>query len=636
MAKDHVSSRDGFTVRNVPEGTPPEKIKELADRGRAQGLKEIEFKPESSLPLGVARSAAQGLTLGWSDEAEAALRSRMGDMPYEQVRDQIRQEQGQFSQEYPKTAIASEIGGALAPAIATRGRVRPSLGRVASYGAGGGAVAGAGYSENANPLEVAVDAGVGLATGGAISAGMYKGMQAGGALFGKAFDWAKNKLGAQGSDIVRNEVLRMAEATGQTPDEIVAAVARGEIMADNKTLREALRSFYAKGDDKLRNEIDTVLSNRAESTRLEGVASLQRGLAPNAADSNMTRVFNADDDAFKAMLIRAYDDVIGSNPVEVPQMQGVMLEAINRLPNAMDAITLRYKAAGNLVPPFKVTDNGAVEWTRIPTIKDAEILRRTLDKEAGKFFRSGDGDIGTDLVSVERMIRSGIDDISPDLASTRSQWRQLETNREAFKLGKTIFSKPSEDMEILAADMMNNPMAMQYMRQGFMSAINNKMTVGGRKSLASKLSDPETKEGKAFRALFPEDQRRDTLNKLLVSAKAQETSNRVLGGSQTAPTAFRAERIGRNVTPEDIAGTATGNPISMLNLATKLIPTFKEMPPEAQRQVVGIMMEQDPRVLQAAFSDRDARQALIDSIMRKAAMGTGAISTTQSDALQGM
>ena len=74
----------------------------------------------------------------------------------------------------------------------------------------------------------------------------------------------------------------------------------------------------------------------------------------------------------------------------------------------------------------------------------------------------------------------------------------------------------------------------------------------------------------------------------------------------------------------------------MLNLATKLIPTFKEMPPEAQRQVVGIMMEQDPRVLQAAFSDRDARQALIDSIMRKAAMGTGAISTTQSDALQGM
>lgn len=640
MARDHESARDGFIVRNVPEGTPPEVIKQLADHGRSQGLKEIDFpranRSTGDMLVGGARQAAQGLTLGWADEAEAALRSRMGDVPYEQMRNQVRSETAQFREDYPKSSMALELGGAMAPALVTRGKVAPSLGRTTAYGVGAGGVAGAGYSENQNPFEVALDTGMGMATGGAISAGTYKALEGLGGIAGKAFDWVKGKFGARGSSVVQNEVLRMAEATGQTPDEIIAAVSRGEIMADNATLRDALRAFYAQGDDKLRDEINTILANRAESTRLEGVAALQKGLAPQAADSNMSRLFSMDDQAFQGALTKAYKDVLGDNPVEVPQMAPAMLEAINRLPNAMDAITMRYKAAGNLVPPFKVAENGAITWTRIPTLTDAEILRRTLDKEAGKLFRSGDGDIGSDLMGVERNIRSAIDSVSPELAATRSSWRRLEMNREAFKEGKSIFSKQSEDMQILVGKMSEDPASMKYLRMGFMSALNNKMTVGGRKSLASKLVDPETKEGKAFLAIFPPDAQKSVLERLTTSSKAQETSNRVLGGSPTASTLLRSEKVGANISPEDIAGAATGNPITMAKVAFRLIPKFEGMSPENQRKVVGILMQEDPYAVAKAFMDRDAKEALVNSVMRKAAVTIGATSTTQADALQGL
>lgn len=640
MARDHESARDGFIVRNVPEGTPPEVIKQVADQARAQGLDEIDFpranRSTGDMAIGGARQAAQGLTLGWADEAEAALRSRMGDVPYEQARNQVRSETAQFREDYPKSSFALEMGGAMAPALATRGRVAPSLGRTTAYGAGAGGVAGAGYSENANPFEVALDTGMGMATGGAISAGTYKALEGAGGLFGKAFDWAKGKIGAKGSSVVQNEILKMAEDTGQTPDEIVAAIARGEIMADNVTLRDTLRAFYAQGDDKLRNEINTILANRAESTRLEGVASLQAGLAPKAADSNMSRLFNMDDKAFQGALTKAYKDVLGDNPVEVPQMAAPMLEAVNRLPNAMEAISLRYKTAGGLVPPFKVGENGAITWERVPTLADAEILRRTLDKEAGKLFRSGDGDLGSDLMGIERNIRSFIDSASPDLAATRSSWRRLEMNREAFQEGKSIFSKQSEDMQILVGKMTEDPASMKYMRMGFMSAINNKMTVGGAKSLATKLVNPETKEGKAFLAIFPPDAQKSVLERLTTSARAQETSNRVLGGSPTANTLLRAEKVGANISPEDVAGAATGNPITMAKVAFRLIPKFEGMSPENQRKVVGILLQEDPSIVAKAFMDRDAKEALVNSVMRKAAVTIGATSTTQADVLQGL
>lgn len=137
----------------------------------------------------------QGLGMGWGDEAEAWLRSKVTGRPYLEERSRINQEYGQFAQRYPIMAPATEFAGGVLPALgayaltpATGGAAAPAavgatargagaLGRVAQAlanrpyvrtAAGATAGAGAGY---ASDDELAVERAVMLAPLGAIAGG---------------------------------------------------------------------------------------------------------------------------------------------------------------------------------------------------------------------------------------------------------------------------------------------------------------------------------------------------------------------------------------------------------------------------------------------------------------------------------
>jgi hypothetical protein len=119
----------------------------------------------------------QGVGMGWGDEAEAWLRSRITGRPYEGERTRINQEYNRFQERNPYLAPAAEFAGGVLPAVgaylampftggasapvaaATTARTAGALGTIASrlagntaarVGAGGttGAVAGAGLNED--------------------------------------------------------------------------------------------------------------------------------------------------------------------------------------------------------------------------------------------------------------------------------------------------------------------------------------------------------------------------------------------------------------------------------------------------------------------------------------------------------
>lgn len=61
------------------------------------------------------RAAAQGLTFGFADELEAALRTgSISNQQYTQLRDQLRAQQKQFGADYPNVATPIEIAGGVA------------------------------------------------------------------------------------------------------------------------------------------------------------------------------------------------------------------------------------------------------------------------------------------------------------------------------------------------------------------------------------------------------------------------------------------------------------------------------------------------------------------------------------------
>ena len=60
----------------------------------------------------------QGVGMGWGDEAEAWLRSRITGRPYEQERSAINRQYGEFTGRYPIMAPAAEFTGGALPAVA--------------------------------------------------------------------------------------------------------------------------------------------------------------------------------------------------------------------------------------------------------------------------------------------------------------------------------------------------------------------------------------------------------------------------------------------------------------------------------------------------------------------------------------
>jgi hypothetical protein len=103
--------------------------------------------------------AAQGATLGFADEIEAAARTPFSDDPYSKIKDAVSQRYKQAEAENPKSYLAGEIGGGLSTAFipgAGLAGVGANAGKLISAGNlakgfGAGAVAGAGMSDASLP-----------------------------------------------------------------------------------------------------------------------------------------------------------------------------------------------------------------------------------------------------------------------------------------------------------------------------------------------------------------------------------------------------------------------------------------------------------------------------------------------------
>jgi hypothetical protein len=112
--------------------------------------------------VGTSRAVlGQGLGMGWGDEAEAWIRSKLGNESYEDSLKKIRSEYGQYSQEHPYVAGASEFAGGALPGLAMMAfpptrqagvqqvekSAIPAWAKLAGAGGVTGAVSGAGAAE---------------------------------------------------------------------------------------------------------------------------------------------------------------------------------------------------------------------------------------------------------------------------------------------------------------------------------------------------------------------------------------------------------------------------------------------------------------------------------------------------------
>lgn len=110
-------------------------------------------KSQFDVYVDIARAAGQGLTLGFSDEVEAAVTSAFGDKPYSEVVKEIRRDIDNFRDTAPVAAYGAEILGSMLTGGVGAARAvgttvgREAVKRAASFGAKEGAIYGAGTGE---------------------------------------------------------------------------------------------------------------------------------------------------------------------------------------------------------------------------------------------------------------------------------------------------------------------------------------------------------------------------------------------------------------------------------------------------------------------------------------------------------
>lgn len=609
---------------------------------RAEAAAEMQAEEaRANTPKQRTRAAAQGLTFGFADEVEARFRS-IGSRTYDEIVAEIRGVNADYSEAFPVESLAYEIGGAVAPALlaapftggasvgAATGRVAPrvlsagakTLGLTGTRGLGGavatstaqGALTGLGKGEG-NIVDRAGGGLVGAATGGALGVGGHLAAAGLGRAATGVVEFANRKLGGRGKAIVENELARLVKDSGMSADEIVEGIASGGIMAENKTLLDAVRSYRATGG-LAATKLDDGMRPRPEATRSEAMGVLQDNLS-SVDDPNILRGMKKSDDELQAIENKAYEPFeTQPAPAEVVT---ALEDAIGRVPSSGKILDDIFKTKTGKAP-FQLQEDGQVVFSRIPTVEEAEVVRRVINDRVSIEYRGGSGTLGKSLKDVEKDLRSALDTNVTPLRDVRETASVVRGAQEAFKDGTKALGKSPDQVAIDLAEIASKggEARVKAYRAGVMSGIRQKMTLGSRKSMMRNLADENRKEGAILRIVMPEDDLPNAMKLIERAEASQDATGFVLGQSATSPTAGQAARQGSKVSAEDVMEVLSGP--NVFNIKRLVGKVAKDIGPELsdadREKIVETLVSTDPNFVLNMLTNKGGLAALEEAVSR--------------------
>ena len=596
---------------------------------------EEEVARKAATPTQRTRQMLQGLTFGGADEAEAYLRS-LGGRDYDEVVAEVRGQLKDYQSARPLEAIGYEVGGAVLPAIigslfsggtaggATLARLAakyPRLAKIAGVSAptsigdaaitatAQGALSGFGHGEG-NALDRMYGTGVGGVVGGVGGTALYAGAPMVTKPFVALVDIARRKLGNTGGKAVETELQRLATEGGMTVDEVVEGVLNGKIMAENRTLLDAVKTFRATGG-KAAGMLRETLERRPGETRQVAMGEIQEYLS-EIDDPNILRGMKANDDQARVLEKEAYAQ-FKEVPVGTDDLFRQLELVLERAPEAAKQVEQALFLRSGQKPYFTVADDGSIIFTRQPTMEEAEQVRRSLQQITTNLYKGGAGIVADEAVPLEQGLRAAIDDASPEMAATRAQAATVREARDAFQDGQKALTK-SPDYVVNEFDRMKGlgASAVSAYRAGVMQAYRNTASTGSKASLMKNLADEEHKLGAILRIVIPEDQLPQVLQKVDVAAGAQNARSAVLGGSDTQVLRELGKRQGMNIGGDEIAEVVTSpNPINVYRLLRKVTQRAAPGLTDAEReQVVKVLISRDPDMVRNALNDTSGMAVL--------------------------
>jgi hypothetical protein len=571
------------------------------------------------------RQFAQGATMGTADEAEALVQSQLKGTKYEDELSAIRGKLKSYQKAYPVESAGYEVSGAIAPSIVAApftggsslavgaAQASPALSRLMVMGGLQSGITGFSSAEG-DLASRAKAGGVGTVEGAFVAPVAQQAIKLTGALVNGVIDVTRRRVGDRGAKVVETEINRLATESGLTTDEIVQRVARGEIMAENATLQDAVRAF-ARGGGKAATALKESLTRRPPALRTQAMEELRTGLAGDL-DENIIKSYRLGEKELGKLEQDLYTGAFKQGGIVNKQMLDTASDALKRTPEAGKAINDAYQSATGKKPFWTVTPAGDVNWSRTPTLEDMEIIRRGVASAKNAAFTGGYGEVGKNLGAAENALRTQLDTSSLALKTARDTFAQNRLSSESFEAGRKVFTKSADeiayDFENLAS---KSEGAAKAFRGGVMDALRNKSSLGAGKTMMQKISDPASKEGQILRTIFPQDELDRMLETVGRASQSQKAATAILGGSATAPTVFNQNRIGMNISTEEVAGALSGNIGSYVSLARKALAKSSPNLTDDQRlKVAQVLISEDPKFVMNALNDQGGIKMLQDRV----------------------
>jgi hypothetical protein len=576
------------------------------------------------------RMLAQGTTLGGADEAEAAAISAATGRPYEDVLNELRGRLKAYQEARPIESLLYEAGGAVIPAVgaalmapftggASTAAVAPTLGRLAGMAAlEGGAYAfgtgEGGFAERASRVPGGAATG---AIGGAVLGGATR--AAGGAI-NALTDATRRIVGGRGSSIVENEIQRLAQQTGKTADEIASDILDGRILAENETIRAAVRAYRVGGGD-ASTIITQALTPRPAQTRTQAMDEIRKYLS-DVAEPSAIQAQRRSEEAVAVARKEAYAPF---KTIDAPEdVSREVLSALEVVPEAITEVNKMFRGLVAVTPSATGVGPANVTFTRPIKIDEAERVRRAINNAASAEYRGGFGGAGEAFSETEKQLRGLLDVASPELGAVRAQVAKIEGQNRAFEAGQTALAGDVNET-LFNFSKITDPEKIDAYRAGLMAALEARAATGSRQSMIRNLANEETKEGKILRAVMPQDALEDVLRRLEIAREADETAKGVLFGKQsvTSDTLAEQARIGMGLSFSDVTGVLSADPGAMINVASKLASRFARDLTDAERaRVARILISEDPDLVRRAITDESAMAALQQRVQQLTAGAT--------------
>lgn len=602
----------------------------------------------------------QGLGMGWGDEGEAWLRSKLGSNSYEDNLAKIRDEYARYSAENPYSAGTLEFAGGMLPAvgmmltpggqpaaIAQTGRASAGmLSRLAqspmarSIFAGGttGAVAGAG---TATEGERGTGAGVGALMGTTLGAAIPVGMRTA----GSGYNWLKERLMPTPQGIQDRASQKMLSALKQaqlTPQQIEAVMKKDASMRVPSTvanvdpamvdLAEAVAQRVGSG----RQQIAKTLGAQKEGIKERTYGQVKAGLKPGD--------YYADEDRLTQELRdfagKAYDDAYNVGSVNDPKIMTILEQP--EVKSVYDLARQIASGEANLakvrgqdpskfkLEPLYIADaEGNIKISSIPDVRTLDYMKRAMDAMIKSGYSSTDATVKTQAGTLKGMrneLRDRLKTVVPEYDTALTKYAGDMEVIDAMRTGMEKFrGMDHEEVAKLVKGM--SPSEKEAFRTGVARDIYGQIMgpASARNSAQNIIGSPEMQQ--KLMPLF-DNPAHFNLFKAALERESQlfNQANSILANSSTA----RRAQMNKEFEGDNSMGEAIGNAItggfwsSLTGLASKAAKS-STMTQDTADKLAGMLMSNNPAEVAATvkvLEDYAKRAAPREARATKAEIGT--------------